>query len=368
LNYLDGLRGLAACWVMVGHSMQDLKWNVFLLGNPSYAVELFMMISGFLMYYHAINRSDKEPLNNPRSWVIFWTRRFFRIAPVYYVMLAVAFVAGPHVAVGVRAGYEHMDRYYDHSWQNILAHYTFVFGAIPKYHHDTALPDWSIGLEMMFYAAFPFIALLLTRVGTIRGSVILTALCYALWAIIPSFMGSFVMASFLPLRLPMFLAGILIAETLFCEQRRVIPLIIAAMVLAVQPTFGGFGYLSTALRILMVGGLSALAAHDRLPVPHGLIQRVSDALSSRVGFFLGEISYGVYLTHSVIILPVAAALQATGWPPAVVRLALLAVAVPTIFTVAWVLHVGIERRGIAFGRRCIERLKSPGTAAITEAV
>jgi peptidoglycan/LPS O-acetylase OafA/YrhL len=83
---------------MLGNSMQDVKWDVFLLGHPSYAVELFMMISGFLMYYHAVNRSDREPLNDPRSWAIFWTRRSFCIAPVYYVMLTVAFVAGPYVA------------------------------------------------------------------------------------------------------------------------------------------------------------------------------------------------------------------------------------------------------------------------------
>jgi hypothetical protein len=48
-----------------------------------------------------------------------------------------------------------MDRYYDHSWQNVLAHYTFAFGAMPKYHHETALPDWSIGAGNDVLRCFP---------------------------------------------------------------------------------------------------------------------------------------------------------------------------------------------------------------------
>jgi peptidoglycan/LPS O-acetylase OafA/YrhL len=193
LNYLDGLRGFAACWVMIGHSLMATKSDLFLLSQPHYAVDLFMLISGFLMYYHAINRADREPLNDPRSWVIFWTRRLFRIAPVYYVMLAIAFVAEPHLAIWMQ-DYQHKNEFFDRSWQNILAHYTFVFGVIPRFHHETALPDWSIWLEMQFYAVFPFIWILLSRIGPIKGSAILTACCCLFWAAFPSFMGSFVMA------------------------------------------------------------------------------------------------------------------------------------------------------------------------------
>jgi peptidoglycan/LPS O-acetylase OafA/YrhL len=48
--------------------------------------------------------------------------------------------------------------------------------------------------------------------------------------------------------------------------------------------------------------------------------------------------------------------------PAVLTLAVLGIVVPVTFTLAWILHVGVENHGIAFGRRCIERLKTPKTA------
>jgi peptidoglycan/LPS O-acetylase OafA/YrhL len=237
-----------------------------------------------------------------------------------------------------------------------------AFGVIPRYHHETALPDWSIGLEMQFYAVFPFIAILLSRIGPIKGSAILTAGCCLLWAVIPSFMGLFVMPTFLPLKLTIFLAGILLAETLFCEQRRVIPLVIAAVILCTLPLFEQFGVRSMAMRIVLAAVLALLAAHGRLPLPLPLqktIQRISSAFGSRIGHFLGEISYGTYLTHSLIIPPVLAALRVNGWNPAVTTLALLLIVVPVTFTLASILHVGIEGQGIAFGRRCIERLKTP---------
>jgi len=64
LPWLDGLRGIAALWVMLSHiqilsglrSLPVLSW-----GNV--AVDLFMMLSGFLMAHHYVLRQDKEPWN-----------------------------------------------------------------------------------------------------------------------------------------------------------------------------------------------------------------------------------------------------------------------------------------------------------------
>ena len=57
-----------------------------------------------------------------------------------------------------------------------MAHFTFLFGFIPRYAASTHIPDWSIGLEMQFYLFFPFIAILLIRTHFVGGTFVLIAL------------------------------------------------------------------------------------------------------------------------------------------------------------------------------------------------
>ena len=58
------------------------------------AVDLFMVLSGFLMVLTTHERSKLEPLDQGASWAIFYTRRICRIAPAYYVSLVAAFLLG----------------------------------------------------------------------------------------------------------------------------------------------------------------------------------------------------------------------------------------------------------------------------------
>ena len=58
---LDGLRALAAIWVLVGHCLLLTGWRVPILGEPDLGVDLFIMLSGFLMVFHYQLRQDKEP-------------------------------------------------------------------------------------------------------------------------------------------------------------------------------------------------------------------------------------------------------------------------------------------------------------------
>lgn len=54
-----------------------------------------MMISGFLMAHNYLARRETEPWQAWPTWRAFWVRRFFRIAPAYYLLLAVALAMGP---------------------------------------------------------------------------------------------------------------------------------------------------------------------------------------------------------------------------------------------------------------------------------
>jgi len=87
LPILDGIRGYAALWVLLGHCSNLSGLNLPLLNRPQMAVDVFMIMSGFLMTQHYFLRQDREPWESPRTWMKFWVRRFFRIAPLYYAVL-----------------------------------------------------------------------------------------------------------------------------------------------------------------------------------------------------------------------------------------------------------------------------------------
>ena len=148
LPALDFARGLMATWVFSSHAAlltgaaMDLR-PLFRLG--AVAVEIFMFISGFLMLWHFQLRETKEPWNKMTAWRAFWVRRFFRMAPLYWVLLVVIFtfhrpihdlLLQVHETFPLPwAGREVDPGRVDPSLTagNIIAHFTFVFGVIPKW-------------------------------------------------------------------------------------------------------------------------------------------------------------------------------------------------------------------------------------------
>ncbi len=164
---LDGLRGLAALWVLMGHCVILAGWSLAIIDKPDLGVDLFMMLSGFFMVFHYQERAKQEPWSEPRTWLKFWTRRYFRISPLYYLALVFALGLGPMILVwrNLIDDFSHLvpypaSIYIDHSFANIALHLTFLFGLLPAYSVHTPLPDWNLGLEMQFYAVFPALMLL----------------------------------------------------------------------------------------------------------------------------------------------------------------------------------------------------------------
>src|SRR3546814_12129633 len=77
----------------------------------------------------------------------------------------------------------------------------------------------------------------------------------------------------------------------------------AAMLLAAIPIGGDQDLLHFAVRELLVFGFFALVHLRAL----GVIDWISRLLGSRPFYWLGELSYGTYLIHLLILQPVAAA-------------------------------------------------------------
>jgi peptidoglycan/LPS O-acetylase OafA/YrhL len=219
LPWLDGLRGLAALWVLISHVriLSGMKY-VPVLSWGGLAVDLFMILSGFLMAHHYIQRRKAEPWEQSRTVFVFWTRRFFRIAPLYYVLLILSLLLGPMLGeyrAAIAAVWPDTatpaSRYLDHGMVNVISHLSFAFGFLPDFAFRTPLPDWSIGLEMQFYLVFPAIMLAIARIGPVKTTLLFIAACIALKVLFPAFFHQFEMPSFLPMKLSVFFGGIWIA-------------------------------------------------------------------------------------------------------------------------------------------------------------
>ncbi len=364
---LDGLRGVAALWVLIGHMMILTGFRLPLIGSPDLGVDLFILLSGFLMMYQYRLRAGSEDWDAPGTWAAFWTRRFFRLAPLFYVTLAAALIAGPsiyadRVAIDSFLGQslQPAERYTDGGVTNIVMHLTFLFGLLPEYAFRTPLPDWSLGLEMQFYLLFPFLILLGRRIGwtpaalvAAGGGVIIALLAGAAGLDYP-------MPSFLPLKLQLFLAGMLIAADPGESLARLWVRLGAAMLLAAIPIGGDQDLLHFAVRELLVFGFFALVHWRSL----GVIGWVSRLLGSRPFYWLGELSYGTYLIHLLILQPVAAAVigQFGTGLGAAGRFALTgAIVVPVTYALAFVTYKLVELPGQRLGKAMIKCVAAGST-------
>jgi peptidoglycan/LPS O-acetylase OafA/YrhL len=358
---LDGLRGIAALWVLVGHCMILTGFAFPIMDQPDLGVDLFILLSGFLMVFQYRLRSDAEDWTAPPIWLAFWIRRFFRIAPLFYLMLAAALVLGPllyesRLAIDAFVGRPPQQpwRYLDAGARNILLHVSFAFGLFPDYAYRTPLPDWSLGLEMQFYAVFPFLVLLARKAGWLWTALFVSASGVLVVLALGRAGIHYPMPAFLPLKIHVFLCGMLIAGDSRGSRVRLAAQFCLAMALAAIPIGGGNDATHLAARELLVV-VFFLLVHGRGVAAIG---NVSSLLGGKFFHWLGELSYGVYLAHLLIMQPAAA--WAIGRFGAGIgdfaRFCLvLAVVAPVAYLAAFVTYRGVELPGQRLGKNILKR-------------
>jgi exopolysaccharide production protein ExoZ len=146
-DYIDALRGYAILGVIAVHTAQRAPslasplqtW----LNDGARGVQLFFVASALTLMFSWHARNDGA--------VNFYIRRFFRIAPMFYLAI-VAFV--------LLDGYG--PRYYAPrgiGWWQILSTTFFVNGWHPESLTSVVPGCWSIANEMTFYLVFPLLAL-----------------------------------------------------------------------------------------------------------------------------------------------------------------------------------------------------------------
>ncbi|MBB1200729.1 acyltransferase [Enterobacteriaceae bacterium 89] len=361
---LEGLRGVASLWVFLGHIALLVNCKIPIIAVPKLGVDLFILLSGYLMAKNYIERQDREPWGSWQTIRTFWLRRYFRIAPLYYLLLIIALLSGHFmgemrqiIAEAFPSTATETARYSDISFMNLLTHVTFIFGDLPQYAYNTALPDWSIGLEMQFYALFPFIMLLTLRWGFALTLVIIMLLAVLGRFLLPEFYDSFAMPSMILIKLHMFIAGMLMAEAVRRRRLLFVALALLAPVASAVMNIRMDG-VQVAFEALMILGMTGVLWRYQ---QKSLLQQIFSVpgwiLRHPLFTWLGDVSYSVYLLHLLIVMPVIAMLlehlHIANHSSGARYLLTVGICLPVVYALATLLHRFVEMRGIALGKRVI---------------
>ncbi|AUS26131.1 acyltransferase [Paenibacillus polymyxa] len=149
LQFVDTLRALAIIGVLLVHVSQYVDglngWLQKGLSIGAKGVALFYMASAFTLFLSLSRRSSDKR----EGMVAYLLRRFFRIAPLYYMMLGIYLVVngtGPRFWLGDQEGV---------TVTNIAAHALFLNGLNPYWINSIIGVEWSIAVECMFYLFIP---------------------------------------------------------------------------------------------------------------------------------------------------------------------------------------------------------------------
>jgi peptidoglycan/LPS O-acetylase OafA/YrhL len=151
---LDGIRALAI-WMVIGDHIVDgwtlpdavqaaiPRWMMFILGHGWLGVDLFFILSGFLIT--GILLDSRE---TPRYFRNFYARRFLRIIPLYFTVIGVMWLS-----------YRSGGHYFVLSLL-FLANFAYAFGVQAP--HGPSI-FWSLAIEEHFYLVWPWTVRLLKR-------------------------------------------------------------------------------------------------------------------------------------------------------------------------------------------------------------
>lgn len=137
LNSIQAMRGLAAMLVVMFHFRTDLAADVpfanWIFAQGAIGVDLFFMISGFIVYYVTLNENA-----GIKSSTVFFIKRLCRVVPPY--VIATIFIAG-----------NSWDK-----WYSTLHAFTFLPADItqpaPFFGYPRLFIGWSLNYEFVFYS------------------------------------------------------------------------------------------------------------------------------------------------------------------------------------------------------------------------
>lgn len=337
LDFLDVARGSAALLILLEHGFQHcfpeyVQFSVTNIVIGQAGILVFFMISGFVI---------PKSLESGQSNATFWQRRFFRLFPVYWFSIALAFgylLLGGQTPIGVELGDTKTWLANAGLLQRVL-NTPNIWGVYWSLHYEVAL---YIVCSILFACG------LLRRIGP--KSLVAILVGYAVgFSALPWLKGSPSGNGDLRLVLLACLFGLMVQRYLAQRMTRATFYGLLAGMFAVTLTVWGANRLSFPeattvaqllrwLTILAVatGGFVGLMELRHRPMP-------------RVALWFGRRSYPIYLVHPFVLV----LLVPTGWSTGIV----LPTAIALSLLLAELTHRLVEKPGIALGRYLEQRPK-----------
>jgi peptidoglycan/LPS O-acetylase OafA/YrhL len=311
LPVLDGIRGLAVSMVLVFHFVGQIlptNWvERTIVGVAKYGllgVDLFFVLSGFL-----ITGILYEARNDPHYFRNFYMRRFLRIFPLYYGVLALVFFAAPLVPLlqGPTLDYL-MDR---QAWAWLYGINIYLAGH-EEWSFSYLNHFWSLCVEEHFYLFWPLVVYLLARRPQ---ALIATSLAVSLAAMLARVIAILFGVSWWTtvVLTPFKLDGLALGAFLAVAARRPVNLEVRWALPLVSVMVGGLVAVSFVWTVLVSRQSLEVVVSVRAAlfqillaclVVWALIAPVQSATSrffrSRSMVFLGTYSYGLYVYHHFI--------------------------------------------------------------------
>ena len=374
-GYIDCVRGYAVLMVMTGHFaylFPGLPYPVHRLAVMGwYGVQLFFIASCVTL----LMSWDHETRTRGRARVsAFFVRRFFRIAPAYYLAAVLYFVIVPPGG-GFDAPQALATMAFVNIWHPLLM--PTVAG------RWTVVPGgWSIGVEFAFYLLFPWFA---SRVRSLRAaclvllaSVVIGVLAdRAALALLGGSYAHAAVGDFLFFWFPNEASVFACGGVLFFVMRRMdthgvgtvrrgapaawaLGAVVGFFVLAFVPLgrfLGDRPFLPVTLAVCLPLALFVLALSR---MPRGV-------LVSRWAAAMGRVSFSAYLLHFAVLrglelFPSVYHADATGYGAILAFALTWPVAALLTFGAAWCSYRMIELPGMAFGKALIERRRAYAAA------
>lgn len=354
ITMFDGLRGLLAWWVVFGHIAYSFDDRLGQMLHNNSAVEVFIILSGFVITYLLDTRQER--------YVPFITRRWFRLFPVYVVVLVIsAFTLHQQFAGAAGALFLNGSSYQDsrltvyalsimHFWSYFLSHLTLFHGAIPAQsliEADSAIVPtaWSLSLEWQYYLLAPF---LYWASKTSKNWGVLTAFVMAMvfLRLIPGYKP---VCGFFPSMMFYFLCGI-VSYYVWKDRedktvRKYMPWFLGAFLLD-QIIRGEIG---TSVWVIVFASLVDIG-------PKFLTSAVQRFLNRPFIQYLGQQSYPLYLGHFTVHMLVLYALLPLQVSPCLWGAAMASLSLAGSFLFAALLHKYIEKPGIRLGARLSKKI------------
>lgn len=296
---LNGIRALCALLVIKEHC----KWQLpapRLVELGYLGVDMFFVISGFLIVTLLLRERDGTGTISLRG---FYARRTRRIFPIYYLMIGVLAL----LAVGT---YSHSTKTWELYKWSFPVFLLYLQDLIPI-NMGVLFHTWSLAMEEQFYLVWPTVEKYFRRALVVPLILVLVLACQACnFGLFSDAIGNaygFAEAARRPIFLITFtpiLLGVLAAHAMHHRKigevlaralgGRWVPLVLLLVAAAVCQVASDIqGLPRFALHICFCLLLVSLVVN-----PRGVF---SGFLQSRVMSYLGKISYGIYLYHTVVL-------------------------------------------------------------------